>query len=657
MSTNYDIELSSNDSENDSDSTETLMVEKTGKTKHKYLRFYPDALKYITINNKLSIKNPTKYTSKGFDHNMCFKMIKSDSRLVKSILYSYGFTQCSRKNANVNFIWANTHMNGETLRTFLPWQRINHFPRSVAITKKDLLHQSLTFMRKGFGSCYDFYPESFVLPADRELLDGHYADRETFPPLISKPATSSRGRGIQIVTDIKQIDSIEANDKSKNVLSEYISNPYLVNGRKFDLRLYVTVTSFQPLIVYMFDDGLTRFAVDEYTDDDSTFAETFKHLTNYSLNKFSENFIKNTDPTQEDVGHKWTVSALLRHLSKEGVDTKLLMVRMEDIVIKTLLSIQPQVSAACRSTGLGPNVCFELFGFDILIDDDLKPWLLEVNLSPSLACDAPLDSILKTRVLCDTLNLAMVPLVLDKNSQNVVAGNEENLMESNDNDAVSSISASPLPASRSTSPSVTSASKKMRAPFRKTNSIEKRRPYNPGARVKIYANRLRLDKSRKGNFIRIFPRKDTFYLYKHMIEELDFRHEKQDMQLYKAMFDEDPDKYYVDADTNETHQELLDAKKFKTSADLSSETLGFLQEALDEAAQYEAEKHANGYRIYPKSLPRLHPYARRRTASQVTADEVRRQARLEALIINPLEEAILKSSSLSNLLSEVKKSI
>jgi tubulin polyglutamylase TTLL5 len=656
MNKNYDIELSSNESDNDSDSNETFTgADNSSKAKIKYMRFSPDALKYVSIGHKFSAKNPTKYTSKGISHNMCFKMIKSDSRLVKSILYSYGFTQCSRKNDKVNFIWANTHMNGQTLRTFLPWQRINHFPRSVSITKKDMLHQNLSLMRKHFGCCYDFYPESFVLPDDKELLDAHYSDKETFPPLISKPASASRGRGIQIITDLKQVDTIEAHEKSRVVLSEYISNPYLVNGRKFDLRLYVTVISFQPLIVYMFNDGLARFAVDEYDDDDG-FTETFKHLTNYSLNKFSENFIKNNDPTQEDIGHKWTVSALLRHLAKEGIDTKLLMVRMEDIVIKTLLSIQAQVSSAIRSTGLGPNVCFELFGFDILIDNDLKPWLLEVNLSPSLACDAPLDSILKTRVLCDTLNLAMVPILLDKNADNVVAGDEENVMENNDNnDAVSSASVSSVAASRSSSPVM--FTKRSKAPFRKSNSFEHRKPYNPAARVKIYSNRINLEKFRKGNFVRIFPRKDTFYLYKHMIEELDFRHEKQDMLLYKTMYNEDPDGYEIAGDVDDYHKELMDAKKYKNTSDLSPETVGFLQEALDEAVEYEREKHANGFRIYPKALPRLHPYARRRTSSQVQADELRRQARIEALLIKPLEQELLRVASSSKVLSDVKSTV
>ena len=52
------------------------------------------------------------------------------------------------------------------------------------------------------------------------------------------------------------------------------------------------------------------------------------------------------------------------------------------------------------------NQCFELFGFDVLIDADLKPWLLEVNLSPALSCDSPLDQKVKSNMISDLLSLA-----------------------------------------------------------------------------------------------------------------------------------------------------------------------------------------------------------------------------------------------------------
>ena len=49
--------------------------------------------------------------------------------------------------------------------------------------------------------------------------------------------------------------------------------------------------------------------------------------------------------------------------------------------------------------------CFQLFGFDVLIDNKLNPWLLEVNLSPSLACDSPLDQKIKSKLISNMLNL------------------------------------------------------------------------------------------------------------------------------------------------------------------------------------------------------------------------------------------------------------
>jgi hypothetical protein len=90
------------------------------------------------------------------------------------------------------------------------------------------------------------------------------------------------------------------------VVSKYISNPLLVSGYKFDLRLYVVVTSIDPLRIYIYNEGLVRFASEPYTADGSQFS----HLTNYSINKNHENFVQNKNGQEQDVGNKWSLSAL-----------------------------------------------------------------------------------------------------------------------------------------------------------------------------------------------------------------------------------------------------------------------------------------------------------------------------------------------------------
>ena len=106
----------------------------------------------------------------------------------------------------------------------------------------------------------------------------------------------------------------------------------------------------------------------------------------------------------DDTGHKWSLTALTRHLEQVGVDMNLLWSRIYDVILKSLLCIDSAVFSSLKKIN-GKNNCFELLGFDVLIDQDLKPWLMEVNLSPSLATESPLDLKIKSALFLDTMNL------------------------------------------------------------------------------------------------------------------------------------------------------------------------------------------------------------------------------------------------------------
>ena len=75
-------------------------------------------------------------------------------------------------------------------------------------------------------------------------------------------------------------------------MSQYISNPHLIDGFKYDLRIYVVVTCFEPLKIYIFKEGLVRFATQKYSNNPKHLEKRFIHLTNYSVNKKAEDYVK-----------------------------------------------------------------------------------------------------------------------------------------------------------------------------------------------------------------------------------------------------------------------------------------------------------------------------------------------------------------------------
>ena len=94
------------------------------------------------------------------------------------------------------------------------------------------------------------------------------------------------------------------------VVSEYITNPLLIKGFKFDLRIYVLITSLNPLRIYLYQDGLARFCADKFSLSEDQLDNRFAHLTNYSINKKSKRFRVCEDETEVGNGSKSLISHL-----------------------------------------------------------------------------------------------------------------------------------------------------------------------------------------------------------------------------------------------------------------------------------------------------------------------------------------------------------
>ncbi|CAO2628819.1 Probable tubulin polyglutamylase TTLL2 [Lemmus lemmus] len=328
---------------------------------------------------------------------LVFRVDKSTPRVVQSVLLERGWDQFDEQHQDMedwNLYWRRSSFRMAEHVNVKPWQRLNHHPGTTTLTRKDCLAKCLAHMRRLYGeSLYEFTPLTFIMPTDYTKFVAEYSKEKqmlgTKPTYwICKPAELSRGRGIIIFSDIRDLIF---NDTY--VVQKYICNPLLVGRYKCDLRIYVCVTGFRPLTIYTYREGLVRFATEKF--DLRNLQDAYAHLTNSSINKLGASYEKIKEVVGQ--GCKWTLSRFFSYLRNGDVDDLRLWRKINHLVILTVLAVAPTIPEA--------NNCFELFGFDILIDDNLKPWLLEVNYSPALSLDCSTDVSVKRSLVHDIIEL------------------------------------------------------------------------------------------------------------------------------------------------------------------------------------------------------------------------------------------------------------
>lgn len=130
------------------------------------------------------------------------------------------------------------------------------------------------------------------------------------------------------------------------------------------------------------------------------------HLTNYSINKLSASYTKNENANACE-GHKWTLKSLWDHFSAKGINTQCLWSALKNLILKTVFAGESAIHQMSKLNMPSKYNCFELFGVDILLDSELVPWLLEVNVSPSLHSASMLDLHVKGPLVRGLLNAAL----------------------------------------------------------------------------------------------------------------------------------------------------------------------------------------------------------------------------------------------------------
>ncbi|XP_045775876.1 tubulin polyglutamylase TTLL13-like [Maniola jurtina] len=316
---------------------------------------------------------------------------------IRKVASAFGMREVSEEEA-WNFYWTDMSVSVERAKEMKRFQRINHFPGMLEICRKDLLARNLNRMQKIYPKEYNFFPKTWCLPADFSEAFNYSKARKN-KTFIIKPECGSQGRGIYLTKSLKDIKPTD-----KLICQVYLAKPYLVDGYKFDIRVYTLITSCDPLRIFVYNEGLVRFATSRYADPNANnTTNVFMHLTNYALNKHSRTYVYDSE-----AGSKRKISTLNKILLSQGVDLDRLWHAIDQVIVKTIISAWPILKHsyhACFPSHDMVHACFEILGFDILLDHKLHPYILEVNHSPSFHTDTQLDREVKEGLLTDTFTM------------------------------------------------------------------------------------------------------------------------------------------------------------------------------------------------------------------------------------------------------------
>ena len=236
----------------------------------------------------------------------------------------------------------------------------------------------------------------------------NYIGRNTW---LLKRTNLNRGRQIKIFSDLRLIlNEIEESKTKCNhlIIQKYIEAPALYNNRKFDIRIWVLFTYISRsynVDVYVFKEGHLKACSEPFSLSSD---DLYVHLTNYSVQKYNRNFSK------MEIGNEISFKTFQEELDKKNANKNF----KKDIFPKITKIIAISANSCKNKINiLNRNNCFEIFGYDFILDQYYEPFLLEVNTNPGLEESSPLIKMLVPRMIDDAFRLT-IDRVFERDDKN-----------------------------------------------------------------------------------------------------------------------------------------------------------------------------------------------------------------------------------------------
>ncbi|XP_059083158.1 probable tubulin polyglutamylase ttll-15 [Tigriopus californicus] len=310
-------------------------------------------------------------------------------RTVRSVTEKFGFVPTNDMEQadlvwGLNCPWDDMFLKMKTMGFH---QRFNKIPGLNAIVKKSQLST------KGFP----FVPKTFLVPRDAHHLKAFVKNHPKKLFLTKHPH--------QHVVSLINPSDVPSWQNEELLIQELIHPPYLVGGYKFDLTMYVLITSINPLRVYTNKKLMLRFcpnpyhefqadpissSVDSYVIRDHDFAHAIwiPGVKNYTTLRYPHH------------------AALAAYIRDQGQDPDVLFLKMKQMVLDVILESLPRLRRAAEDfPKAGNSSFFQLTRWDFVLDDNLQPYLLEANGSPDLGRHIELNVKRSSRYLFDAFHM------------------------------------------------------------------------------------------------------------------------------------------------------------------------------------------------------------------------------------------------------------